>query len=230
MTELLFQENSYLRQAKARVIAIANGAIVLDRTIFVPAMPLQPNDLGKCFWHGYSGRLLAVEWQDGLVLHKLAGPLPAIGQYVRLKLNWRRRYDIMRLRTAAYLAAGILARDFAIRSRLTHFTDEQARLGLASFDVGTLRHLEDVCRAGVAAGAGISQGDGTAVWDETILTLATVRAQYPFSERLVEITGVGRFRDRGLFVKDITEIGWFDFQRTGKTSVAIRLSRLENQS
>ena len=53
MTEALYLEDAYLREAPARVCQVtAEGGIVLDRTIFYPTGGGQPGDSGWLFWDG----------------------------------------------------------------------------------------------------------------------------------------------------------------------------------
>src|SRR5215469_12834946 len=46
MTELLFREDAYLRSCAARVVAVDDRGIRLDRTVFYPAGGGQPGDTG----------------------------------------------------------------------------------------------------------------------------------------------------------------------------------------
>ena len=56
MTELLFRDDDYLREAKGRVVEITSeGGIVVDRTVFYPTSGGQPGDSGMLTWDG--GRL-----------------------------------------------------------------------------------------------------------------------------------------------------------------------------
>ena len=47
MTELLFREDAYRREAPARVLEAAPGRIVLDATLFYPQGGGQPGDRGE---------------------------------------------------------------------------------------------------------------------------------------------------------------------------------------
>ncbi len=46
MTELLFRDDAYLKTATARVVAVSDGKVELDRTIFYPLGGGQPGDTG----------------------------------------------------------------------------------------------------------------------------------------------------------------------------------------
>ena len=47
MTELLFRDDAYLKTVTARVVAVQNGQVELDRTIFYPLGGGQPGDPGR---------------------------------------------------------------------------------------------------------------------------------------------------------------------------------------
>ena len=46
MTVELFREDAYLRECDASVVAVDDGAVVLDRTVFYPLGGGQPGDTG----------------------------------------------------------------------------------------------------------------------------------------------------------------------------------------
>ena len=72
----------------------------------------QPHDLG---WLQASGETLAVTRiarQDGQMWHTIAGALPAVGTAVHGRLDWERRYQLMRTHTALHVLCGVVWRDY----------------------------------------------------------------------------------------------------------------------
>src|SRR3989441_12774183 len=114
MTELLCHTDSYVQEFDATVVAAdtAKSAVVLDRTAFYPGGGGQPHDLG---WLQTSGETLAVTKiarQDGQLWHTIAGALPAVGTAVHGRLDWERRYQLMRTHTALHVLCGVVWRDY----------------------------------------------------------------------------------------------------------------------
>jgi misacylated tRNA(Ala) deacylase len=105
MTEFLFRDDSYLSELEAEVTEVTpEGGIVLDRTIFYAASGGQPGDTGTI-----SGVAVAAtvhpEGDKTRIVHVPAdGQIPvAAGQRVTARIDWARRYRLMRMHTAMHL-------------------------------------------------------------------------------------------------------------------------------
>ena len=113
MTELLFRDDAYLKTATARVLAAGERGIELDRTVFYPQGGGQAGDTGTLL--RASGEPLAItdtrkgETPDR-VLHIVSpgSSLPQPGEAVALEIDWRRRYQLMRLHTALHLLSCVI--------------------------------------------------------------------------------------------------------------------------
>lgn len=112
MTVLMFRADPYLQDAPARVIGhTAEGAILIDRSIFYPTGGGQPGDSGWIVWTG--GRVpiaTTVKAEGGLIGLVPAEPLPLpeTGADIRLVLDWGRRYRHMRMHTALHLLSVVI--------------------------------------------------------------------------------------------------------------------------
>ena len=118
-TELLFRDDAYLATAQARVVALRDDGILLDRTIFYPQGGGQAGDTGMLIREG--GERIAVAGtrkgeQLDSVLHLTApgGPRPAVGETLALEIDWQRRYALMRLHTALHVMADLTDFDTVI--------------------------------------------------------------------------------------------------------------------
>lgn len=112
MTSLLFRADPYMCSAPATVIAhTAEGAIVLDRTVFYPTGGGQPGDSGVLVWNGARIPLAtAIKADGGHIALVPSGPveMPPIGALVHQHLDWDRRYRHMRVHTALHLLSVVV--------------------------------------------------------------------------------------------------------------------------
>ena len=119
MTEDVFREDAYLRQCAARVSAVTEQGVVLDRTVFYPLGGGQAGDAGSLLLAGADGAAIKIidarKGKDAEgrptadILH-----LPAPGQETLLAslrpgslvtacIDWPRRHRLMRFHTATHL-------------------------------------------------------------------------------------------------------------------------------
>jgi len=111
MTEELFREDSYLQECDAKVVAVADRALILDRTVFYPLGGGQPGDTGTLSFARASVAIVDTRYgDDGSIRHILAegAEMPAVGDSVRVSLDWERRYRHMRMHTAMHLLGSVL--------------------------------------------------------------------------------------------------------------------------
>jgi len=114
MTELLYLEDSYLKEFTADVIEVAveENAVVLNRTTFYPTGGGQPCDLGEIKFDGKKSNVIKVKKIDGRILHFLEGDLPDINSEIIGKIDWERRYKMMRTHTAMHSLSAVVWRDY----------------------------------------------------------------------------------------------------------------------
>lgn len=121
MTEELFRQDSYLREAEAQVTAVfplAEGghAVLLDRTIFYPLGGGQPGDTGTLAAVESAARYAVTDTSkslpqaDGHIAHLLPAdsPAPQVGAKLRLELDWQRRHKHMRMHSCLHLLSALL--------------------------------------------------------------------------------------------------------------------------
>jgi misacylated tRNA(Ala) deacylase len=108
-TEALFRDDAYLRTVEAAVAAVnERGGIILDRTIFYATSGGQPGDTGR--FERADGSSLAIaatvtgETKDEIIHVPAPGqPVPAVGERLKLSIDWDRRHRLMRMHTACHL-------------------------------------------------------------------------------------------------------------------------------
>ena len=112
MTELLFHDHSYLREFDATVTAVAETGIALDRTAFYIGGGGQPSDVGVLSAEGREFAVAGIKRDGGLLLHLIEGEGPAEGSRVSGRIDWERRFRLMRTHTALHILCGVVWRDY----------------------------------------------------------------------------------------------------------------------
>ncbi|CDX57598.1 Alanyl-tRNA synthetase [Mesorhizobium plurifarium] len=108
-TEALFRDDAYQKTAEAEVVAINDrGGILLDRTIFYATSGGQPGDTGM-IERADGGRIAIAATITGEtkeeIIHVPAPEqaLPAVGEKLKLLIDWERRHLLMRMHSACHL-------------------------------------------------------------------------------------------------------------------------------
>jgi misacylated tRNA(Ala) deacylase len=111
-TEELFREDASLLECDARIVAIDDAGVVLDRTVFYPHGGGQAGDRGELI--AADGRVLAIadtrKGEGGQVMHVPATPPEgwAVGQPVTARIDAARRQRHMRFHTTTHLLCALV--------------------------------------------------------------------------------------------------------------------------
>jgi misacylated tRNA(Ala) deacylase len=212
-TELLFRKDAYLKTATARVVAVSERGIELDRTIFYPQGGGQMGDTGALVRD--SGERIAVadtrkgESPDS-VLHVVAAgtAMPAVGENLALEIDWARRYALMRLHTALHVMSCVVVAPVTGGN----IAPDKARL---DFDIDM--SLLDAERITRETNALIERGVATeTVWitddeldarPELVKTMSVQPPRGSGRVRLLRIPGIDLQPCGGTHVANIGEIG-----------------------
>ena len=115
MTEELFREDARLPQCEARIVAVREGGLVLDRTVFYPLGGGQAGDAGVLRLADGLELVIADTRKDkatGELLHVPAAgaDLTAwqVGQALSAQIDWPRRFAHMRFHTATHLLCALV--------------------------------------------------------------------------------------------------------------------------
>ncbi len=211
MTELLAQQDAYLKEFAATVTAVdaEAGSVALDRTAFYPGGGGQPADLG---WLD-GAPVTAVSRRGEEVWHRLEGPLPAAGARVEGRIDWERRHRLMRTHTAFHILCGVVWRDY--RAQVTGGNLEELR-GRMDFEFETLRQelvreIEEKVNAEVAAARKVHvrflpREEAFRIPD-LIRTRINLLPESIQVVRIVEIEGLDLQADGGTHVANTGEVG-----------------------
>jgi misacylated tRNA(Ala) deacylase len=111
MTELLFQKDAYLHEHEATIVEVHEREVVLDRCAFYPGGGGQPADEGVLEAGGESYDVVGARRDGDKLWLELDRDPPPADTPVMLRLDWDRRYALMRTHTAMHILCGVVWRD-----------------------------------------------------------------------------------------------------------------------
>lgn len=150
-TEALFSDDAYLKACTARVVAVEEKGVLLDRTVMYARSGGQPGDAGTLRWDGGEAVVAeAIKGEAGAILHALApgAAPPAVGTEVQVEIDWTRRHRHMRMHTTMHLLCAVLPGIFATGNQIGA---EKSRLDFDLAEPPTKEWLNERLNALVAA-------------------------------------------------------------------------------
>jgi misacylated tRNA(Ala) deacylase len=113
MTTRLYLNDSYLKEFEAKVERCDDQGLVLNRTAFYPGGGGQPNDVGTLEFGDTLAVVRDMRTISGQVLHVVESELDIMpGEKGHGKINWERRYQLMRTHTAMHILCGVIWNDY----------------------------------------------------------------------------------------------------------------------
>ena len=239
MTELLYQLDSYLQEFKSTVNSIdpENNSLILRQTAFYPGGGGQPADRG---WLTIGTKPFEVERarKSGPdIAHIINGEMREIdiGSSVDGKINWDRRYQLMRTHTAMHILCGVIFRDYG--ASVTGGSMEPMS-GRMDFEFETM-HKDLVQEIEAAINKEVDNDRPVRIEilprkeafqiPDLIRTKINLLPEGIQQVRVVEIEGLDIQADGGTHVKNTSEVGKIkivDYKSKGKINkrIYVRLS------
>jgi misacylated tRNA(Ala) deacylase len=212
MVELIYQADCYVTDFEARVTRVEGNKLFLDRTAFHPTSGGVANDTG--FIESSSGRWNVIDViEEGDVAHILdSKPDLSVGDIVRGRVDWDRRYRLMRLHTADHILTAILYREKGALVTGGHIDPEYAKSDF-SLERGEREVFEEaIKKVNEIASSGIEVKIYFLPREEAmkipgIVKLAAKMPPTLEKLRIVEIPGIDIQADGGPHVRNTREIG-----------------------
>jgi misacylated tRNA(Ala) deacylase len=212
MTELIYQTDSYAQEFSATVTGIdaEQNGVLLDRTAFYPGGGGQPHDLGTLEIDGVTLPVTKVARGN---LHIVDGALPVVGAAVTGRIDWARRYRLMRTHTAMHILCGVVWRDYSAQVTGGNMEPLEGRM---DFEFERLQkelvsEIEARINAEVAAARDVRvqilpRAEAFAIPD-LIRTKINLLPEGITEVRTVEIIGLDLQADGGTHVANTREVG-----------------------
>lgn len=236
MSELLYETDAYVKEFDAAVTAQVEGGVVLNRTAFYPGGGGQPCDVGELVADARTWTVIAVKKQGGAPVHFVEGELPPVGVAVTGRLDWERRYRLMRTHTAMHILCGVVFRDYG--AQVTGGNMDPL-VGRMDFEFETMRHelvaaIEAAVNSEVAAArpvrVRILPREAAFSIPDLIRTKINLLPEGINEVRTVELVGLDLQADGGTHVANTSEVGRIrvtDYKSKGKINKRIYLEIMD---
>jgi misacylated tRNA(Ala) deacylase len=220
-TELLYQRASGLRSIEAAVVGVEpeSRMVALDKTVVFPGGGGQPSDEGTLtrLGDGRQWPLVSARKGGGVVWHEAGGdgPLPDVGDSVRIELDWERRYRLMRMHTALHVLCGVVFRDYGALVTGGNMGPDRSRMDFemdsADFTPERVAEIEhranEELRAGRDVRVQVLPRDEAFQIPDLIRTKINLLPEGIPEVRTVEIVGLDLQADGGTHVSNTREVG-----------------------
>lgn len=227
-TQMLYQDDAYLRECEARVLAIRDDGVILDRSVFYPLGGGQPGDVGVLRTEDGSEIAIVDTRRVGEdIVHHCDTAILAAGDAVVASIDWERRHRHMRMHTCLHLLSAV------ITAPVTggQVGDGYGRLDFDLPDTPDVTAVEQELNALIARDAGVMfRWITDAELDAQPQLVKTLSVQPPRGAgriRLVNVDGIDLQPCGGTHVRRTGEIGRVTVAKPeskGKQNRRIRLN------
>jgi misacylated tRNA(Ala) deacylase len=205
-TRKLFWEDSYQKEFEARVNSIEGVKVVLDQTCFYATSGGQIGDTGEI--NGI--RVLdTIKGENEDIIHVLQKePDFKVGDMVKGKIDWERRYNIMKLHTSAHVISAVLVKNFGnVLFTGSQIYPDRARMdfNIEKLDEETAKFIEEKSNEVVKMGLPVIS---------RIISIEELKSN-PSLLRLADTSHYEKYK-----ILRVVEIKDFDAQLDGGTHVA----------
>ena len=205
--------DSYLKEFQAKVESVKDDKyVVLNESAFYPQGGGQPFDTGVLVCNGEEYPVVFAGKFDGKISHEVSKPGLKIGDIVDCKIDWDRRYRLMRMHTAAHIIDAILYNESGALCTGNQLGLDKSRIdfSLDVLDRDKIQQYIGMANEWVRKAVDLKiyfLPREEALKIPGVVKLAAVMPPEVKELRIVEIPGIDLQADGGTQVKNTSEIG-----------------------
>jgi len=213
MEKALYMDDCYLKEFEAVVESVKDDKfVVLDQTAFYPLSGGVAYDTGIFIRNNEEFPVVYVGKFDNKISHEVSKPGLKTGDKIIGKINWERRYKLMRLHTAAHLLASIFHNKGKALITGGQIEPEKSRMdfSLENFDRNLIDEYAKLANELIQKDMPIKtyyMKREEALKIPDMVKLANKMPPDVETLRIVEIEGIDTQADGGCHVKSLKEIG-----------------------
>ena len=211
MTEKIFLQDAYAKECNAKIVSCEGNGVVLDKTVFYATGGGQPCDFGVLEGNGKSSKVVDVKKNSGEIVHVLENNCFAAGEEVSCKIDWERRYALMRMHTAMHvLGATFHGKNWLFTGNQIGEKESRVDFSMEVFDRNVFDELVKTANEKLASNAAVKsfelpREEALAI-PGAVKLAAALPPDIPIL-RMVEIVGIDLQADGGTHVKNTKEVG-----------------------
>ena len=219
----LYMEDSYMKEFEARVMEVKDGKfVVLDQTAFYPNSGGQPHDEGILIRlsDNKEFKVIFVGKFSGQISHEVEPEGLQMGDKVKGKIDWQRRYKLMKMHTSAHILSGVIEKETGALISGNQLNLDKSRLdfSLEKYDWERIPFWFAESNKIVDQDLPIEISFMPREEAEKDSSLFKLVAGFPHkidTIRIVDIVGVVKEADGGTHVKSTKEVGHLKFLKAG---------------
>ncbi len=221
MSQKLYWDNPYETKFTAKVIAVNDDGVVLDKTLFYPESGNQASDHGYLKFRNLKFKVDKVSKDEEDILHHISSDFKNkinIGDEVHGEIDWDYRYGIMKAHTSQHIFSAVVKNKFNIDTVRANLIFEEVGLQISQkIDYNQLKEIlidvNKICTTNnLEVNASILSSKEARQISEKIRSAIPNESKI----RIMEIKDLDLVCCGGTHIKDTTEIGKihiYDFKR-----------------
>ncbi len=220
MSEALYMDDSYLKEWDAEVKSVSQDKfIVLDKTAFFPKGGGVEWDTGKITTeNGEEYNVVYTGKFSGEISHEVDKKGLKVGDKVHCKIDWDRRFLLMRYHTGTHVLSGVFFKDYSLKITGNQLTTEKGRvdLNMEEMDIESFKDAINRSNEIIKKNLPVEIYYLTreeAEKDSDLFKLAKGFTHEIDTIRIVDIKGFDRQADGGCHVRNLNEVGLLKFKK-----------------
>jgi misacylated tRNA(Ala) deacylase len=212
-----YLKDCYEKEFESEVVEVKDDKfVVLKETLFYPNAGGQPNDLGTLECDGVSYNVVYVGKFSGNISHEVNKPGLKVGDKVKGKIDWDRRYLFMRCHTAAHLLSGLIHKKTGAQITGNQISEEKTRIdfNLPEYDREKIIGYVDDCNELIKSGMVVKKyfmSKEDSLKDPVLFRLKDYMPPELKEFRIVELVDFDKQACGGTHVNNVKEIGKLEF-------------------
>jgi len=208
---LLCLKDAYLKECTAKAVEVNGKEVVFDQTVFYPVGGGLVCDSGTIEYNGKTYNVVEVRKKEGKVIHTLDSEGINTGDECILRIEWEKRYSLMKMHTAAHVLGAVMFESGALITGNRIKPDESRfDFSLDNFDRQKFEEMVAKANEKIASGAEVKVYDlprEEAFKIPGVVKLAEALPPNIPVLRIVEIVGIDIQADGGVHVANTRECG-----------------------